>query len=144
MNCHPDFKRDAEHIFFGTSLNKMCTKPNVDLDSDQESLDGTLECDELSAADGDIELNPNNLLCRAARKHNLPLMAQAIAFGADTNFSSKCGSSVIHQATLSGSIMACMFLILNGAKINVVDGFQGPMLLLICILVSIVLVAAGQ
>ena len=120
----PDFACDAEHIFFGTSLNKMCTKPNVDLDSDQESLDGTPDCDELDD-DCDVELTPNNLLCRAARRHNLPLMAQAIAFGADTNFCPESKSRAIHHATLSGSIMACKFLILNGADINVVDGSQG-------------------
>ena len=51
-------------------------------------------------------------------------MCQAIALGADRdwiNDSEAEFSSPIHQSILSGSVMACKFLLLNGAKINAVD-----------------------
>jgi hypothetical protein len=50
------------------------------LDSDQESTDG----EDASVQRGDSldNLNPNNLLFRAARVHNLPVMSQALAIGA--------------------------------------------------------------
>ena len=116
---------DAEHIFFGSSLNKMCKEPTFELDSDQESLDGILD-DQPTLHDNCAAFTPNNLLCKAARAHNLPLMAQALAFGADKDFVSQQNkSSAIHQTILSGSIMACEFLLLNGAKLNVVDSNQG-------------------
>ena len=117
---------DAEHIFFGSSLNKMCREPTVELDSDQDSLDGILDDDQPALHDNHAAFTPDNLLCKAARAHNLPLMAQALAFGADKDFVSQQNkSSAIHQTILSGSIMACEFLLLNGAKLNVVDSNQG-------------------
>ena len=119
-------KNDAEHIFFGSSLNDICKLgSSVELDSDQESSDEILDEDQ-PHHDVYAEFTPNNLLCKAARAHNLPLMAQALAFGADKNFVSQHNKSrAIHQAILSGSIMACEYLLLNGAKLNVVDSNQG-------------------
>ena len=124
-------KNDAEHIFFGSSLKKMGSIPvTVQLDSDQESLDGVSDDNDPPATaahrDDHAAFTPDNLLCKAARAHNLPLMAQALAFGADKDFVSQQNkSSAIHQTILSGSIMACEFLLLNGAKLNVVDSNQG-------------------
>ena len=67
-------------------------------------------------------LDANRLLFRAARVHNVPLMCQAIALGADRDWidESTGFSSPIHQSILSGSVMACKFLLLNGAKINAI------------------------
>ena len=69
-------------------------------------------------------LEPNRLLFRASRVHNVPLMCQAIALGADRDWINESDnfSTPIHQSILSGSVMACEFLLLNGAKINAVDG----------------------
>lgn len=69
-------------------------------------------------------LDANRLLFRASRVHNVPLMAQAIALGADRDWISESDnfSTPIHQSILSGSVMACEFLLLNGAKINALDG----------------------
>jgi hypothetical protein len=51
-------------------------------------------------------LSPNNLLFRAARVHNLPVMSQAIALGArvDAELPDSAGnlSSPLHQSILSG------------------------------------------
>ena len=71
-------------------------------------------------------MDANRLLFRAARVHNVPLMCQAIALGADRDWINEgeeaSASMPIHQSILSGSVMACKFLLLNGAKINAVDG----------------------
>ena len=50
-------------------------------------------------------------------------MCQAIALGADRDWiNPESGfSSPIHQSMHSGSVMACEFLLLNGAKINALD-----------------------
>jgi Arf-GAP/coiled-coil/ANK repeat/PH domain-containing protein len=58
-------------------------------------------------------------------------MSQALALGADRDWRApRCdvagsGSTVIHQSILSGSVMACELLLLNGAKINAVDSADG-------------------
>ena len=119
-------KNDAEQIFFGSSLNKMGSVPvTVQLDSDQESLDGISDDSDPSTAlhDDHAAFTPDNLLCRASRAHNLPLMAAALAFGADKDHGG--AHRAVHQAVKSGSVRACEFLILNGAKLNVVDKNQG-------------------
>ena len=120
----PD-KRNAEEILFGSTLGKHHVS-SIELDSDQESTDGE---DNGGSEGGDADLlmlgklTPDHLLYRAARMHNLPVMAQALAFGAEKEFVlPSSSSSVIHQSILSGSVMACEFLLLNGARINVVDG----------------------
>jgi Arf-GAP/coiled-coil/ANK repeat/PH domain-containing protein len=116
-------KLNAEEILFGSTLGKHHVA-NIELDSDQESTDGE---DEGAADTDDLlhlgKLTPNHLLYRAARVHNLPVMSQALALGADRDFFLPGGdSSVIHQSILSGSVMACEYLLLNGARINALDG----------------------
>lgn len=126
---------NAEVILFGGTLGKHHVA-NIELDSDQESTDG--EGDEEAkktkeSADDDLApLTPNHLLFRAARVHNLPVMAQALALGADRDWRLRPSSSndnnansecaVVHQSIASGSVMACEYLLLNGAKINAADG----------------------
>ena len=120
-------KRNAEEILFGSTLGKLHVA-SIELDSDQESTDG--EDNVCGSEGGDIndllnlgKLTPDHLLYRAARMHNLPVMAQALALGGEKDFILPAtNSSVIHQSILSGSVMACEFLLLNGARINVVDG----------------------
>ena len=121
----PPDKRNAEEILFGSTLGKHHVS-SIELDSDQESTDGE---DNGGSEGGDADplmlgkLTPDHLLYRAARMHNLPVMAQALAFGAEKDFVlPSTNSSVIHQSILSGSVMACEFLLLNGARINVLDG----------------------
>ncbi len=49
-------------------------------------------------------------------------MCHALALGADRDFRSRStGLSVIHQSILSGSVMACAYLLLNGARVGAVD-----------------------
>ena len=123
---------NAEVCLFGGSLGKHHVS-SVELDSDQESTDG-----EGGEGEGEGEtcwtpphdplslLCPNMLLYRAARAHNLPVMLQALALGADPEW--RCGTdgeisrSSIHQSIMSGSVMATEFLILNSVKTITPDG----------------------
>ena len=54
------------------------------LDSDQESTDGEDSVTQSGEPLGVLE--PNRLLFRASRVHNVPLMCQAIALGKDYSF----------------------------------------------------------
>ena len=68
-------------------------------------------------------MNPNFVLFKATTAHNLPVMLQAISLGADKNWvnNEQIDRNPLHQAILSGSLMTCEFLLLNGANINAID-----------------------
>eukprot|EP00092_Neocalanus_flemingeri_P015121 GFUD01016338.1.p1 GENE.GFUD01016338.1~~GFUD01016338.1.p1 ORF type:complete len:839 (-),score=276.93 GFUD01016338.1:342-2858(-) len=116
---------NAEVCLFGGSLGKHHVA-SVELDSDQESTDGEGETVWSPPHDRLDTLTPDMLLYRAARAHNLPVMLQALALGADTEW--QCGQvgevrrAAMHQSVLSGSVMATEFLILNSARTVAVDG----------------------
>jgi len=112
---------NVEKLVFGATLSKHHVA-SIELDSDQESTDGEDSVTQSGEPLGVLE--PNRLLFRASRVHNVPLMCQAIALGADRDWISDGDnfSTPIHQSILSGSVMACEFLLLNGAKINAIDG----------------------
>jgi len=116
---------NAEVCLFGGSLGKHHVA-SVELDSDQESTDGEGETTWTPPQDRLDQLSPDMLLYRAARAHNLPVMLQALALGADTEW--HCGQvgevrqTAMHQSVLSGSVMATEFLILNNGKTVTVDG----------------------
>ena len=122
---------NAEVCLFGGSLGKHHVS-SVELDSDQESTDGEGEEEEedgrgwTAPQDPLSQLSPNMLLYRAARAHNLPVMLQALALGANPEW--RCGAdgeksrSSIHQSIMSGSVMATEFLILNSVKTSTADG----------------------
>lgn len=63
------------------------------------------------------------LLYRASLVHNLPVMSQAFALGASKTFSNAADlkRTCLHQAVLSGSVMAVEFLLLNGVDVNAQD-----------------------
>ncbi|XP_032935336.1 arf-GAP with coiled-coil, ANK repeat and PH domain-containing protein 3 isoform X2 [Catharus ustulatus] len=66
------------------------------------------------------ELHPGLLLARAALARNLPLMATALAHGADINWANEGDESktALMQAVAGGSLIACEFLLQNGADVN--------------------------
>merc|ERR1719192_308721 len=74
----PNIKKvlNAEVCLFGGSLGKHHVA-SLELDSDQESTDGEGEESWAPPTDPLQLLNPNMLLFRAARAHNLPVMLQA-------------------------------------------------------------------
>jgi len=115
---------NAEVCLFGGSLGKHHVA-SVELDSDQESTDGEGESAWSPPQDRLDCLTADMLLYRAARAHNLPVMLQALALGADTEWQclerEENRRTAMHQSVLSGSVMATEFLILNNAKTVAVD-----------------------
>jgi len=113
---------NAEVVLFGGSLGKHHVA-SVELDSDQESTDEEGESRWTPTQDLLSSLSPELLLYRAARAHNLPVMLEALALGANAewkNVSEEMKTSM-HQAVLSGSVMSTEFLILNNAKTSAAD-----------------------
>ncbi|XP_075062194.1 arf-GAP with coiled-coil, ANK repeat and PH domain-containing protein 1 isoform X2 [Mixophyes fleayi] len=75
-------------------------------------------------------LHPGALLYRAAEHRYLPTMADALAHGADVNWvrSDEDGRTPLIRAVLSDSLVACEFLLQNGASVNQVDkDGRGPL-----------------
>ncbi|KAH7959193.1 hypothetical protein HPB49_009162 [Dermacentor silvarum] len=102
-------------LVFGESLVQL------ELDSADESP--TQDEEDTTQEEDMSNLSPSLLLYRAAAAHNLPVMCLALANGADPNWPNpdEGGRYPLHQAIQSGSIMACEFLLLNGAKSNSAD-----------------------
>ncbi|KAK4875509.1 hypothetical protein RN001_011931 [Aquatica leii] len=116
-----DPDNESNILLFGGDLEKQALDSSFSLSSDQESTGG--EDNEALAEEDISKLHPNLLLYKAAAAHNLPVMCEAFALGADkywTNLEDK-DRNALHQAVLSGSVMSCAYLLLNGAKINIQD-----------------------
>ncbi|XP_048510171.1 arf-GAP with coiled-coil, ANK repeat and PH domain-containing protein 2 isoform X2 [Athalia rosae] len=118
----PRVKDESNNVLmFGCDLPKPTIDGCLELSSDQDSTAGE---DEEFADEEDIgNLHPEMLLYKAAAAHNLPVMCAALASGADklwSNVNDK-GRSALHQAIVSGSVMSCEYLLLNGVRINCQD-----------------------
>ncbi|XP_050294223.1 arf-GAP with coiled-coil, ANK repeat and PH domain-containing protein 2 [Anthonomus grandis grandis] len=109
----------SDILLFGNDLDEE-TVSTIDL-SDQESTEGDENgyagVEEIENLDFDL------LLYKAAAVHNLPVMCQAYALGANINWTNPKDKdrTPLHAAVLSGSVMACAYLLLNGSKINAQD-----------------------
>uniref|UniRef100_A0A8C1UW15 Arf-GAP with coiled-coil, ANK repeat and PH domain-containing protein n=1 Tax=Cyprinus carpio TaxID=7962 RepID=A0A8C1UW15_CYPCA len=66
------------------------------------------------------ELDPGALLYKACQARNLPVMAEALAHGAEVNSVNEEdeGKSPLIKAVIGGSLIACEFLLQNGADVN--------------------------
>ncbi|XP_033012201.1 arf-GAP with coiled-coil, ANK repeat and PH domain-containing protein 3 isoform X2 [Lacerta agilis] len=66
------------------------------------------------------ELHPGLLVYKASRARNLPVMAEALAHGADVNWvnDEDENKTPLIQAVMGGSLIACEFLLQNGADVN--------------------------
>nr|XP_025956421.1 arf-GAP with coiled-coil, ANK repeat and PH domain-containing protein 3 isoform X9 [Dromaius novaehollandiae] len=66
------------------------------------------------------ELHPGLLIYKAAQARNLPLMAEALARGAEVNWvnDEDENKTPLIQAVMGGSLIACEFLLQNGADVN--------------------------
>ncbi|OCT72672.1 arf-GAP with coiled-coil, ANK repeat and PH domain-containing protein 3 isoform X2 [Xenopus laevis] len=69
------------------------------------------------------ELHPGLLMYRASRARNLPFTAEALANGANVNWVNDEDESKtpLIQAVIGGSLLACEFLLQNGADVNQTD-----------------------
>ncbi|KAL6430072.1 hypothetical protein ACFW04_007695 [Cataglyphis niger] len=118
---HCNEKTESDILMFGCDVPKPIIDGNLELSSDQDSTAGE---DEEFTDEEDIEnLHPDILLYKAALAHNLPVMCAALAAGADklwSNVNDK-NRNALHQAIISGSVMSCEYLLLNGARINCQD-----------------------
>uniref|UniRef100_A0AAY4D868 Arf-GAP with coiled-coil, ANK repeat and PH domain-containing protein n=1 Tax=Denticeps clupeoides TaxID=299321 RepID=A0AAY4D868_9TELE len=99
-------------------------------DSEDES-NGEVELEQESSDPEDQrELHPGALLHKASLARSLPAMAKALAHGADVNSvgDESEGRSPLIQAVIGGSLIACEFLLQNGADVNQRDGRgRGPL-----------------
>ncbi|KAK6617749.1 hypothetical protein RUM43_013977 [Polyplax serrata] len=117
-----DLSKSSEVLLFGEDLNKHPIEGSIELPSDEDSTGGEDE-NEITGEEDISKFHPSLLLYKAAAAHNLPVMCEALGSGADklwTNAEDFDRNS-LHQAIISGSVMACEYLLLNGAKINVQD-----------------------
>ncbi|NWI84703.1 ACAP3 protein, partial [Pitta sordida] len=66
------------------------------------------------------ELHPGLLIYKAAQARNLPLMAEGLAHGAEINWvnDEDENKTPLIQAVKGGSLIACEFLLQNGADVN--------------------------
>ncbi|NWU48585.1 ACAP3 protein, partial [Dromas ardeola] len=66
------------------------------------------------------ELHPGLLIYKASQARNLPLMAEALAHGAEINWvnDEDENKTPLIQAVMGGSLIACEFLLQNGADVN--------------------------
>ncbi|KAK7905133.1 hypothetical protein WMY93_017740 [Mugilogobius chulae] len=97
------------------------------------------ECEESEESSGEAEssdaeeltsLHPGTLLYKASRARNLPVMAEALAHGADVNMCNdeEEGKTPLIQAVIGGSLIACEFLLQNAADVNQKDSRgRGPL-----------------
>lgn len=111
----------AIQVVFGENLSEPLTNPSFVLDSDEDSVGA--EAVEEENLEDIAHLRPDLLLYKASLVHNLPVMSQAFALGASKTFRNKedLERTCLHQAVLSGSVMAVEFLLLNGVDVNSQD-----------------------
>ncbi|XP_076015951.1 arf-GAP with coiled-coil, ANK repeat and PH domain-containing protein 1 [Genypterus blacodes] len=96
-------------------VQKNNTFPHKEAEEEEEDLSG---------------LHPGALLYRSAALQNFPLMADALAHGADVNWVNVAeeSSTPLIQAVSANALAACEFLLQNGANVNQadIDG-RGPL-----------------
>uniref|UniRef100_A0AAV2M4W1 Arf-GAP with coiled-coil, ANK repeat and PH domain-containing protein n=1 Tax=Knipowitschia caucasica TaxID=637954 RepID=A0AAV2M4W1_KNICA len=109
------------------ALGSVVDSVTEEEEESEESSSGEVEIEqEPSDSEDPRELHPGALvhpvalLLRAARLHNLPLMAESLAHGADVHAApeEEEGRTALIQAVIGGSLIACEFLLQNGADVN--------------------------
>ncbi|KAI3375762.1 hypothetical protein L3Q82_004059 [Scortum barcoo] len=96
-------------------VQKNNTSCHKDMDEEEEDLSG---------------LHPGALLYRSAALQNFPVMADALAHGADVNWVNVAeeSSTPLIQAVTANALAACEFLLQNGANVNQADSNgRGPL-----------------
>ncbi|XP_047446272.1 arf-GAP with coiled-coil, ANK repeat and PH domain-containing protein 1 [Mugil cephalus] len=104
----------------GLSSSDLFQKNNTGFHKDEEEE----EEEDLSG------LHPGALLYRSAALQNFPVMADALAHGADVNWinSAEESSTPLIQAVSVNALAACEFLLQNGANVNQADSNgRGPL-----------------
>uniref|UniRef100_A0A8C5B6U3 Arf-GAP with coiled-coil, ANK repeat and PH domain-containing protein n=1 Tax=Gadus morhua TaxID=8049 RepID=A0A8C5B6U3_GADMO len=123
----------SDILVFGSVVDSV-TEEECEASEDssgEAELEAELEAEpETSDLEDLRELHPGALLYRASRARNLPVMAEALAHGADVNAASgeDEGKTPLIQAVAGGSLLACEFLLQNAADVNQRDARgRGPL-----------------
>uniref|UniRef100_A0A3Q1BTY1 Arf-GAP with coiled-coil, ANK repeat and PH domain-containing protein n=1 Tax=Amphiprion ocellaris TaxID=80972 RepID=A0A3Q1BTY1_AMPOC len=99
--------------------------------SEDSSGEAELEAEPETSDPEDMrDLHPGALLYKASKARNLPVMAEALAHGADVNSvnDEDEGKTPLIQAVIGGSLIACEFLLQNAADVNQRDARgRGPL-----------------
>uniref|UniRef100_A0A671TV62 Arf-GAP with coiled-coil, ANK repeat and PH domain-containing protein n=1 Tax=Sparus aurata TaxID=8175 RepID=A0A671TV62_SPAAU len=105
-------------LVFGSVVDSVTEECEVSEDSSGEA---ELEAEPETSDPEDIrDLHPGALLYKASKARNLPVMAEALAHGADVNSANDEdeGKTPLIQAVIGGSLIACEFLLQNAADVN--------------------------
>ncbi|XP_031146509.1 arf-GAP with coiled-coil, ANK repeat and PH domain-containing protein 3 isoform X4 [Sander lucioperca] len=117
-------------LVFGSVVDSVTEECEVSEDSSGEAeLEAEAE-PETSDPEDMRDLHPGALLCKASKARNLPIMAEALAHGADVNLvnDEDEGKTPLIQAVIGGSLIACEFLLQNAADVNQRDARgRGPL-----------------
>ncbi|XP_018424185.1 PREDICTED: arf-GAP with coiled-coil, ANK repeat and PH domain-containing protein 3 isoform X2 [Nanorana parkeri] len=107
-------------LVFGSAVDSV-TEEECEV-SEESSGEGETE-QEPSDPEDLRELHPGLLMYKASRARNLPVMAEAFANGANVNWVNDEDESKtpLIQAVIGGSLIACEFLLQNGADVNQTD-----------------------
>ncbi|XP_033942582.1 arf-GAP with coiled-coil, ANK repeat and PH domain-containing protein 3-like [Pseudochaenichthys georgianus] len=114
----------SDILVFGSVVGSVTEECEVSEDSSGEAEPETSDPEDLR------ELPPGALLCKASKARNLPIMAEALAHGADVNLvnDEDEGKTPLIQAVIGGSLIACEFLLQNAADVNQRDARgRGPL-----------------
>uniref|UniRef100_A0A7N6F758 Arf-GAP with coiled-coil, ANK repeat and PH domain-containing protein n=1 Tax=Anabas testudineus TaxID=64144 RepID=A0A7N6F758_ANATE len=116
-------------LVFGSVVDSV-TEEECEV-SDDSSGEAELEAEPETSDPEDIrDLHPGALLYKASKARNLPVMAEALAHGADVNLVNEEdeGKTPLIQAVTGGSLIACEFLLQNAADVNQRDARgRGPL-----------------
>ncbi|XP_052081434.1 arf-GAP with coiled-coil, ANK repeat and PH domain-containing protein 2-like isoform X2 [Mytilus californianus] len=113
----------SDVIVFGTDLELPDLGRSISIESSDESDTGVDEGEDSQSTtswEDMSKLDPNMLLYKAAQARNLTVMLEALANGADPNWvnEEEEGRTPLMKAVETGSLSACEFLMLNGAKLD--------------------------
>ncbi|XP_069383225.1 arf-GAP with coiled-coil, ANK repeat and PH domain-containing protein 3 isoform X3 [Paralichthys olivaceus] len=106
-------------LVFGSVVDSV-TEEECEV-SEDSSGEPELEAEPETSDPEDVrDLHPGALLYKASKARNLPVMAEALAHGADVNSvnDEDEGKTPLIQAVIGGSLIACEFLLQNAADVN--------------------------
>ncbi|XP_029973814.1 arf-GAP with coiled-coil, ANK repeat and PH domain-containing protein 3 isoform X1 [Salarias fasciatus] len=116
-------------LVFGSVVDSV-TEEECEV-SEDSSGEAELEAEPETSDPEDLrDLHPGALLYKASKARNLPVMAEALAHGADVNSVNEDdeGKTPLIQAVIGGSLIACEFLLQNAADVNQRDARgRGPL-----------------
>uniref|UniRef100_A0A8C8G2F5 Arf-GAP with coiled-coil, ANK repeat and PH domain-containing protein n=1 Tax=Oncorhynchus tshawytscha TaxID=74940 RepID=A0A8C8G2F5_ONCTS len=136
-----DIKMPFPSLFALEGINEVVLNPSC---NSAASLSAECEVSEDSSGEAEMEpetetqsdpedgreLHPGALLYKASQARNLPVMAEALAHGAEINSvnDEDDRKSPLIQAVFGGSLIACEFLLQNAADVNQRDARgRGPL-----------------